>query len=807
MFAAPWFLFGGLIALAGLTAVHLMHRRHYRVVHWAAMEFLLQAAQRNRRLLQLRDLLLYLLRAAFLLLFALGMARPYLPGSSSIDYSTSVHLVLIVDNSLSMGYTELGSSLLDDAKRQAEALLQSLPGGSRATVIPAADPARDWLWGAYPEMDDALAAVRQIERVDRLPNLGEALRHAAEVCRRVPTPAAKRVVILSDGQQSNWRDAAIATAGRALARPIEIRMLRPTSASNTWVQDVFLRDRFGIQAEPAVVVARVGYRGTSPRQGVEVRLKIDGIPAASQVVDLQPGEIREILFPPVPLPTASRGEGVSWMAAEVTVSPDALPSDDSRTALVPLFPEFPAVFVDQVGQDETVFQDRFGETYLLRRLLIAGESDDPAGRQRQLTAITPDRLDREMLAAARLVVVAGIRSPGPAAQLLTEYALFGGNVLVAAGGEFDAAAWNAETRQAGWPLLPLPLQAIPFDARLGGDVASGSYLQWDLDSLRDESFRIEGMDADELAALLRTAYFFQIVVPDTDVDSPDPLSNHTDKQPQPAWLTWRNEDRVPRIVTHPARLLANDGATASRSGNGNRKRENAKAEIAERATTSVIDSPRVLARFTNGMPCLIEKALGQGRVLFWTSGLAREWNTLAATPAVIVLDRLCRRLVEETLETRNISSVDACTVLIPDGLRGDTCRICKPDGTAKPVVIGAMGERQWGADLGLLPRQGEYRLQWFDETPAPDGAGQGSLAMPRAELRFTVSAPPDESDLQYIDGATARATLGAAIAADNSGPPSGLGASGLWRLLIWGGLLLLLAESLYLASPRSEARP
>ena len=45
----------------GPVAIHLLNRRRYRVLQWAAMDFLREAIQRNRRILQLRDLLLLLL--------------------------------------------------------------------------------------------------------------------------------------------------------------------------------------------------------------------------------------------------------------------------------------------------------------------------------------------------------------------------------------------------------------------------------------------------------------------------------------------------------------------------------------------------------------------------------------------------------------------------------------------------------------------------------------------------------------------------------------------------------------------------
>ena len=73
------------LMLAGLTAVsipiiiHLLNQRRYRVVKWAAMDFLRQALQQNRGILQLRDILLLTLRTAAILLFGFALARPTSP--------------------------------------------------------------------------------------------------------------------------------------------------------------------------------------------------------------------------------------------------------------------------------------------------------------------------------------------------------------------------------------------------------------------------------------------------------------------------------------------------------------------------------------------------------------------------------------------------------------------------------------------------------------------------------------------------------------------------------------------------------
>ena len=112
--------------------IHLLNRQRYRVVEWAAMDFLREAMRRSRRILRLRDLLLMALRTLCVLLFALAMARPcFIAASADVDPDQPVHAVLVVDNSLSMGYEQLEGTVLDEAKARAKTFLDRLPPGSR----------------------------------------------------------------------------------------------------------------------------------------------------------------------------------------------------------------------------------------------------------------------------------------------------------------------------------------------------------------------------------------------------------------------------------------------------------------------------------------------------------------------------------------------------------------------------------------------------------------------------------------------------------------------------------------------------
>ena len=52
-FLLPWFAVAGLVAAGGVVVIHLLNRRRYRVLPWAAMDFLREAVFRSRRIMRM----------------------------------------------------------------------------------------------------------------------------------------------------------------------------------------------------------------------------------------------------------------------------------------------------------------------------------------------------------------------------------------------------------------------------------------------------------------------------------------------------------------------------------------------------------------------------------------------------------------------------------------------------------------------------------------------------------------------------------------------------------------------------------
>src|SRR5579872_6437417 len=163
-FVAGSFAVAGAIAAAAPLLIHLLNRRRFRVVPWAAMDLLREAVSRNRRMLQLRDLLLLALRTLCILLFALALARPVIsPAAGAGNPNEPVHAVLLVDNSLSMGYQRLSGTLLDEARRRLDGFLERLPLGSRISVVPLCGSSQLDSYDVCRTISDAREALGRID--------------------------------------------------------------------------------------------------------------------------------------------------------------------------------------------------------------------------------------------------------------------------------------------------------------------------------------------------------------------------------------------------------------------------------------------------------------------------------------------------------------------------------------------------------------------------------------------------------------------------------------------------------------------
>ena len=803
------FAVAGLVAAAGPVIIHLLNRRRYRVTQWAAMEFLLEAVQRNRRILRLRDLALLLLRTAAIALFGLALARPmFSSADSAADDSQPVHAVLAIDNSLSMGYEQLDRTLLGEAKSRAKEFVASLPEGSRVSVLPLAGSSGLAASDAYRTKEDARDALDRIEVVDRSATAAGAIEAGLEARARTPEfKDATRLVFLGDQQAIDWPADGSTFAGQDLPE-LQVVSIAADAPDNTWIDSFAVQDGLADIETSALLTAIVRHEGP-PRDHVQVTLTIDGVDVASETIDLVAGQAREVTFRRR-FDLAVEPGKPAFVPAKVSLPPDRLPADDERWLIVPVVAALPVVFVDQYGADEDPKRNRLGETRHLRRLLAPITSRDDAARQLvEIKHVSIDKVDRALLEDARLVVVAGVASPESSVGALRDFVRQGGQLLIVAGGDFDPGAWNQAAWLDGAGILPAPLKPQLFGKTPEESPREARPFSLAFASMTHDLFRLADVSDDELEALYAEPVFFKAAEVDLSPAVIERLAADDAKRiaDARAFLAAADE-RAQRFAELESKGQLSEAARRERDDDQRRRleleprwlawpelridehRDESPEKLAERSR------PHALASFDNRLPYLVEREIGAGRVTFMASGMLSPWNTLPKTNAMLMVDRLLRGLLESTLPQRNLGAVGQITLPIAD--RNLAYSVVRPDGSEQPLSVDALGADAYGVTVHGVLQRGVYTVI---ATRADTSADAGRAPARLWESAFAVNGPSRESEPAVLDERALQRRLGDALRYRWVGPGDAISVAGarvsgqnLWKWLLGLTLAALLVE-------------
>jgi hypothetical protein len=829
------FALAGAIAAAGPILIHLLNRRRYRTVQWAAMDFLREAMQRNRRILQIRDLLLMAMRCLAVLLFGLALARPFFSSTESeFDERQPLHAILVVDNSLSMGYETLSGTLLDRAKTKAKRFIEKLPPGSRISVIPASGSATGYSLDPYANKESASEAIDRIALVDRSASVNRVINEARKAAEALPD-LAKRYVFLGDQQQATWRGLTSPEQFQDLP-PMQVVNVAPDDYENTWISDVRIQDGLADVETPTKFVVELRHSGQNPRNDVQVSLWVDNAEVATKTVTLEPGPgVREVDFDHLFSSYQPEADRPLFVPVKATIAPDKLAIDDQRFLAAPVVAALPVVFVDQYGEDgENPAKNRLGETRHLRKLLAPVTSRTETQRQLiKVRHLAPDQLDQEAIADARVVAIAGLAElSAEQVKLLRDYVQQGGQLLLAAGASFEPETWNTTAWLGGEGILPLPLKR-----EMIGEVPEQAtqikpfFLSFE--SLgTNPFFHLTGVSENDLRDTYAEPFFFKSV----DVDASEATLNELRSSLAPKLEAQLQElaeidARENEFARKEAAGELSESERQQRVADQQRRRElrpdwltwTTSAEFAPEAELPTekaarqrrleelvnLSTPRVIARFTSerGPAFLVERSIGRGRVMFCSSGLLSSWNTLPKTNAIVMFDRILRGMIGATLAPRNFEARDQITLPLPREDQQVVASLMRPGAAEpEPIDVGFIGKDQRGVTLHGLVERGLYTVSakaaatssdlalaeqatvW--EVPlAVNGDPEESELAPLSAGRFQVLA--QDSPLRWVEEGDDISLAGATIRGQT-----------MWWYLALAVLLLLLAEMAVLAWPQ-----
>ena len=471
-FVTPALFFGGACAAAIPIIIHLLARRRFRRIRWAAIEFLVDAEKRNRRRIRMEEWVLLALRCAAVVLICLALARPFFsPRGMAFAFGDAqrTERVFVLDDSFSMGYRPESESVFDRGKRAVRRLLEVVRREApqdTVTLIRMTAVDNPVETGKY--LDDAQAS----ELLERLNALAPSQRTAgpraviegvAELLANDPGIVNAAVYVISDFQRHDWAPtrpekdgsdeegilaplAEWAGSGRAL-RPILVNV-GEEGAANTAVTDLQVQARQLVAGNSAVLRATLANHGDAPVENIEVEISVGQFAAAAKRVPTLAGRKTASLDLEVEFPRPGSEE------VSVRVPLDALPIDNVRY----LAPEITSAIRILVVNGEPA-ADSYGDEMTLLATALRPEGEVFSGNE--LTIVDELEFEETNLAEYHVVILANVYRPGPrAVQAVERFVQRGGGVIIFLGDQVDADAYNAELYRGGEGPLPAEIGEI-----------------------------------------------------------------------------------------------------------------------------------------------------------------------------------------------------------------------------------------------------------------------------------------------------------------------------------------------------------
>ncbi len=481
---------GGAVSIP--IVIHLLNRKRYRIVPWAAMRFLLAAQRKTSRKVRIEQILLLIVRCLLVLLLLLAMCSVtgwaekfwhlFAPGGLAATGGTArTHKIIVVDGSLGMGLKVGDKDGFEKAKAAARQIVKESNGEDGFSVVLMAEPPRMIVPGptdaaepGWPSdnADSVLKSLDAMRPTHGNADLAATLNTVEDLLKASPRKyAEKEVYFLSNLQRATW----LAQEGSTLEATVKsIKEQAPTAAvldvgvdgaDNLSVEGLAVADPTAVVGKPTLLQAVLHNFGAA-RRDAPVHFKIGKVAADGRSVDLhdvgdpavvkniEDGETVRVSFQ-YPFPEA--GDYV----VEADAPHDGLEADDARRVVVSVKDKVEVLLVD--GKPAARAFDRAAEWV---RTALNPYPDDAAAREHDVvtrpTVINETKFADEGLGdltpydCVFLCDVPQV-TDGEARRLL-DHVRRGGGVVFVMGDRVDLKEYNTTLSPGGVGLLPVLLK-------------------------------------------------------------------------------------------------------------------------------------------------------------------------------------------------------------------------------------------------------------------------------------------------------------------------------------------------------------
>jgi len=589
-FLNPIMLFG-LAAVAVPIIIHLLNRRRFQKVVWAAMRFLKVSVEQNQRRMRIEDMILLALRCLLLILLALALARPaILSNATDVFGQSKVTGVIILDHSYSMGMSDGTQTRFDKARQAAEAAIDSMPAGSASAVFFASDLVRAAIPEPTFDFNLARKIIREAPLTDRATDLFPALERALNLLQG-RFALRREIYLITDGQAAGWRQLTEIQSTLEKSKSAiktHVILVGEHEEKNLGVSELRLASGLSPAKQPLRFEVKVSNYGPEERRDTRVSLSVNSEPPSDEftISALAPGATRSVsLFAKLP----SQG----FHSVTARIPEDRLHADDHRTVAVRAIKEVRVLLVDGEPGNEP----RDSEIYFLKHALVPVPVEYAADYFVKSTSVSAAELSQARLDDFDAVILANLADFSEnTLKALELYLRRGGGLMVFPGGRVNVTFYNEQLLRR-FNFLPAALSQLRGQADQDEQFVT---LQE-----KDYVHPIVSIWSDPASGTLASARFFR-------------------------WFEFK-----PAPAARAASKV---------------ERSNASTPQVQDA-----GDPQLILKYADGTPAVMERTWGLGRVVLFSSTADTAWNDLPVRPSFVPLvHRALGSLVQRQDEGLNI---------------------------------------------------------------------------------------------------------------------------------------------------------